>query len=563
MDSKHNRVSQGAESSTSETPGDTSLLQATQSSPPLSQPQGPDVGDTDAIKLSHSQATQIPKLSESTVQLLASIGASSPRTKAEEPGRALSDTPAIATQNSSWDPTLGMESSLHPMQVLRNRAIAPRPLAPAPAPSQNHAATATLDAAIEATQEFKPPLQPRPLAPAFINLAPKPDNLPVAERSVLEGQPPPPSSAAVPPLSTLLENQLTPLKPAVRKTPIKSSARPRKRRRVRGSEDEIKAGDSSSDDSSDDMVPVARQTKSGRQVNRPTFFAPLPEEKISSPSGSPNAAGTPVVKRRRKVYRKNGKDINITCKHCQRGHSPSTNMIVFCDECNVAWHQFCHNPPIGKELIEVEETQWFCAECRPAKPVALIKLKLPRSDISTPLNLSRPLVGGELFTTEQRRGYLSSLSHTTLVEMLMNLSQSNPALPLFPENLGDLAASKFAMSPLNKPMPQHEPKETPSHVEENVKERVVKPVEVESNKSKKRHGKKSRTEDSDDSGSEYEVEEHRLYPQPGNGFCLPPEEDDLDILLDDPNCPTFSHTIHNYAEGNTLAESSLAISVTA
>jgi hypothetical protein len=241
-------------------------------------------------------------------------------------------------------------------------------------------------------------------------------------------------------------------------------------------------------------------------------------------------------------------------------------MIVFCDECNVAWHQFCHNPPIGKELIEVEEAQWFCAECRPAKPVALIKLKLPRNDISTPPHLSRPLAGGELFTTEQQRGYLSSLSHTALVDMLVNLSESNPALPLFPENLGDLTASKFAMPLSNKTMTQYKSQELPqanAPAKDTVKEQVAEPVAVDSNNPKKRHGKKSRTEDSDDSGSEYEIEEHRLYPHPGNGFCLPPEEDDLDILLDDPTCPTFSHTIHNYAEGHTLAKGSFAISVTA
>lgn len=177
-----------------------------------------------------------------------------------------------------------------------------------------------------------------------------------------------------------------------------------------------------------------------------------------------------------------------------------------------------------------------------------------------------PLAGGELFTTEQQRGYLSSLSHTALVDMLVNLSESNPALPLFPENLSDLTASKFAMSLSNKRMLQYESQDLPqanAPAEDTVKEQVAEPVAVNSNKPKKRHGKKSRTEDSDDSGSEYEVEEHRLYPHPGNGFCLPPEEDDLDILLDDPTCPTFSHTIHNYAEGHTLAKGSLAISATA
>ena len=51
------------------------------------------------------------------------------------------------------------------------------------------------------------------------------------------------------------------------------------------------------------------------------------------------------------------------CKNCGRGHSPGSNAIVFCDGCNGAWHQFCHDPPIEGEVVRVEEREWVCGAC--------------------------------------------------------------------------------------------------------------------------------------------------------------------------------------------------------
>lgn len=38
-------------------------------------------------------------------------------------------------------------------------------------------------------------------------------------------------------------------------------------------------------------------------------------------------------------------------------------MIVFCDGCNTPWHQHCHDPPIGSEVVQVQEKEWFCSAC--------------------------------------------------------------------------------------------------------------------------------------------------------------------------------------------------------
>ncbi len=34
-------------------------------------------------------------------------------------------------------------------------------------------------------------------------------------------------------------------------------------------------------------------------------------------------------------------------------------MIVYCDGCNKAYHQFCHDPPIR----DLQQEEWFCSVC--------------------------------------------------------------------------------------------------------------------------------------------------------------------------------------------------------
>lgn len=46
-------------------------------------------------------------------------------------------------------------------------------------------------------------------------------------------------------------------------------------------------------------------------------------------------------------------------------------MIVLCDGCNTAWHQHCHDPPVAKDVVQVQEKEWFCSECRALKEEGL------------------------------------------------------------------------------------------------------------------------------------------------------------------------------------------------
>lgn len=91
-------------------------------------------------------------------------------------------------------------------------------------------------------------------------------------------------------------------------------------------------------------------TKSGRSVTKPSQFNPAPEIETD---GEP---------KRRKQYRKGPE--SALCAKCQRGHSPQSNAIVFCDGCNFAYHQWCHDPHIPKEVVEVADKEWFCGKCQ-------------------------------------------------------------------------------------------------------------------------------------------------------------------------------------------------------
>lgn len=129
-----------------------------------------------------------------------------------------------------------------------------------------------------------------------------------------------------------------------------------KRKRV--DEDEIKAED---DSDSEAYELTATMTKSGRNVQKPTTFVPPPSASLPT-NGVSGGVGSSGVKRKRHYNRKNPE--STVCKICYRPHSPTTNMIVFCDGCNAPYHRYCHHPPIEQEVVDVPEMEWYCAECK-------------------------------------------------------------------------------------------------------------------------------------------------------------------------------------------------------
>ncbi|KAL4761627.1 uncharacterized protein BDW70DRAFT_135431 [Aspergillus foveolatus] len=336
----------------------------------------------------------------------------------------------------------------------------------------------------------------------------------------------------------------------------KSGPKKRKRGNDSDSEDIIRAVDSSSDES--DVTPTATQTTSGRQVKRPSLYVPPPLTPSLPREGS-NLAGTsdrPQTSRSRKPVPRKLKSTNIRCCVCDRGHSPTSNTIVFCDRCNRAWHQHCHDPPIQSEVVAIREKEWLCRECKPAN-ITILHPTVVRSNPSLtskppahpPLTIPRTEVGGERFSTDCRRRFLSTLSHAALVELLLTISNNHPTVPMFPENMESLPSSNFAASQAIVTGAAATPTSLPTN--ENNIASVVVADNIDEHTPEFASGRISRRDyrESSDEESEYEFQDHRVYPRAGNGLCLSTNEQDLDILREDPTCSTFSYALHAPASG--------------
>ncbi|CUS07189.1 unnamed protein product [Tuber aestivum] len=234
--------------------------------------------------------------------------------------------------------------------------------------------------------------------------------------------PPPPPQGMQTPMgmsvaSRALDAQLTEsqspelLTPKTAQTP-KGGARSRARggtgrgaRRRKASNAPIK--DESDGASSEEFTMEGVKTKSGRKVHRPAHFNPAQKQ----PS------------RRRGPYRRIH-DARI-CKICQRGHSPQSNMIVFCDGCNTPYHQLCHDPPIDDLVIAVAEAEWFCASC---------SKKREERPLSTGLS-------GQGLTEDEKRAYLASLPLSSLVELIFFCEKAHPDLPLYDPKTKSIVAN--------------------------------------------------------------------------------------------------------------------------
>jgi hypothetical protein len=110
-------------------------------------------------------------------------------------------------------------------------------------------------------------------------------------------------------------------------------------------------GDSDSDDA-ESVTELPKITQSGRQVVKPAPFVPAVSESHT----------------RRRAPSKRAQE-QALCKRCARGHSPQKNMIVFCDGCNLGWHQMCHDPIVSDEMVNDETAPWYCAECSKKKGI--------------------------------------------------------------------------------------------------------------------------------------------------------------------------------------------------
>ena len=135
--------------------------------------------------------------------------------------------------------------------------------------------------------------------------------------------------------------------------------RPRGRSRGGGRGGKRKREHRSDGETSEDSEiysPIVTTTKSGRSIQKPASFAPPP----------PPSPPITTMKRKRQ-YRRNPE--NAVCKVCFRGVSPATNMIVFCDGCNTAYHRHCHQPPIDQAVVDQIDKEWYCKSCQKSRAI--------------------------------------------------------------------------------------------------------------------------------------------------------------------------------------------------
>ncbi|KAI4594624.1 hypothetical protein KJ359_007712 [Pestalotiopsis sp. 9143b] len=134
-----------------------------------------------------------------------------------------------------------------------------------------------------------------------------------------------------------------------------------KRKRVGKDEDDGSSVLSEPPDTEDeeefqDATPT--MTKSGRQILKPNQFNPATD------------SGTG----KRKHYGKRTAE-QALCKVCTRGLSRVNNQVVFCDGCNLCWHQMCHEPYIDDDFVSDESRSWFCRGCSAKREKHLAKKK--------------------------------------------------------------------------------------------------------------------------------------------------------------------------------------------
>ncbi|KAL8949578.1 MAG: hypothetical protein Q9222_004326 [Ikaeria aurantiellina] len=284
-----------------------------------------------------------------------------------------------------------------------------------------------------------------------------------------------------------------------------TSSRGNKRRKL----DEEEKDDS---DVSEIITPLPTQSRSGRKITHANNFSPVVIDLEEQPTPSvPAIAVKPNVsvvddrmagKQRRKKSVSRPGEASV-CKNCGRGHSPASNMIVFCDGCNGPWHQFCHDPPISPEVIRIEEQEWYCANCQVLREEkAVVDGK----------------VGAETLSIVEKRHYLQSLPSAHLVSLLLHATVLHPTLPIFATPSGGL--------------PPERPKRPITHFIDPTA-----PVEEE-----------------DESYDLYPDSETLPYPKAGNGVPIPPESASLALLIDE-DTKVYSHIWdwHRNGDDNNLA----------
>lgn len=291
-------------------------------------------------------------------------------------------------------------------------------------------------------------------------------------------------------------------------------------KREYGDDDNDDGGDAS--DSSEIYTPLATTTRSGRAVAKPTTFVPS----IPSP--------TTGQKRKRPFNRKNPE--LAVCKVCLRPHSPATNMIVFCDGCNTPYHRYCHHPPIDQQVVDVIDMEWYCSECNVNKPAE------PEQQPQQPQMNIDAFVSGQGLTEQQKRASLSLLPASALVTLLLRADAIQAQLPIFPPGAYVQPMPSTVEGLFTVPALQSSPHSATNGQNGSSSSHLAIHLPSQNPSPHFTAFQEDHIHDENNAPPEEYDDHPEYFPRPGYGLArtLPPEEQDLDWLVDD-NYEVYNH----------------------
>lgn len=287
------------------------------------------------------------------------------------------------------------------------------------------------------------------------------------------------------------------------------------------------------------------------------------------------------------------------CNYCwhQECHDPRISKEVvkdtkaqwFCQTCSVILDQTAKDPdPAERQSIE----SGVDVVTVPAKtvPPTVGQPVLPSNTIggAAVTTASARLVGARSLTVEQRQQYLGSLSVQQLLDLVLHASNIAPDLPIFPAPASQpttrtssnptpnaaraptatttpqpptAAGSSATQTPTTAntmrppPLPQPPLLATSSNPNLNpsraAKAAAPKYTSPSSPSSESADSSDEEEQDEDYDEDDYGPSHSKCYPKPGQGLMsrLPPDKADEHILLEGPECRTFSHSVKGKGTG--------------
>jgi len=201
-------------------------------------------------------------------------------------------------------------------------------------------------------------------------------------------------------------------------------------------------------------------------------------------------------------------------------------------------------------VVDIADMEWFCAECRVAQASAHADI-----DVAT-------FVSGEGASQQQKQAYLSSLPQPILVSLLLRASTKHPDIPIFAPSSRPKSSHHTSKAPsqpfLSNPpstapqngfAPPSQPPTNPAQPQfqpppsaQTTAVGPQRPPDLQTDENGDYYTETIGTVYYYDDGTTEEAAPAHHFPRPGHGLAktLPPEQDDIQWLVDD-NFEVYSH----------------------